>query len=172
MKLPQKIAKEAIISFLSMGLGSGFRYLFVLILARWVGPAYLGVYSLANAIMRLAEVMGKAGLDNGVIKYVSENFGKNMQKDGKDIIFSAIKMGFILSIFSLIILILISNWLVYDIFDEGELLKQVLMYGKNAMGQEVMAMIESFDNDSVTLDFNHPMAGKNLNFEIELIEVE
>ena len=46
------------------------------------------------------------------------------------------------------------------------------VYGKNAMGQEVMAMIESFDNDSVTLDFNHPMAGKNLNFEIELIEVE
>ena len=87
MKLPQKIAKEAIISFLSMGLGSGFRYLFVLILVRWVGPAYLGVYSLANAIMRLAEVMGKAGLDNGVIKYASEKFGKNSINDGIEIIF-------------------------------------------------------------------------------------
>ena len=141
MKLPQKIAKEAIISFLSMGLGSGFRYLFVLILARWVGPAYLGVYSLANAIMRLAEVVGKAGLDNGVIKYVSENFGKNMQKDGKDIIFSAIKMGFILSMFSFVMLILISNWLVYDIFDEGGLLKQVLIINACALPFSVTMII-------------------------------
>ena len=67
MKLPQKLAKEATISFMSMGFGSGVRYLFVLILARWVGPAYLGVFSLANALMRFAEVIGKAGLDNGVL---------------------------------------------------------------------------------------------------------
>ena len=78
MKHQQKIAKEAIISFLGMSLGSCFRYVFVLIIARWVGPTYLGIYSLANAIMRFAEVVGKAGLDNGVIKYVSEKFGKNM----------------------------------------------------------------------------------------------
>ena len=95
MKHPQKIAKEAIISFLSMAFGSGFRYLFVLILARWVGPTYLGIYSLANAIMRFAEVIGKAGLDNGVIKYVSENFGKDLLNKGKEIIFSAIKMSLI-----------------------------------------------------------------------------
>jgi len=48
----------------------------------------------------------------------------------------------------------------------------VAVYGKDDLGKEVMAMIESFDSDSVTLDFNHPMAGKNLNFEIELVEVE
>ena len=86
MKYPQKIAKEAIISFLSMGIGSSFRYFFVLILARWVGPNYWGIYSLANAIMKFAEVFGKAGLDNGVIKYVSEKFGNNSMNDGLEII--------------------------------------------------------------------------------------
>ncbi len=141
MKHPQKIAKEAIISFLSMGLGSGFRYLFVLILARWVGPTYLGIYSLGNAIMRFAEVIGKAGLDNGVIKYVSENFGKGLLNDGKEIIFSAIKMGLILSVCSSIILIIISDWLAHDFFAGGQLLKRVLIFNACALPFSVTMII-------------------------------
>ncbi len=43
MNIPQKVAKETTISMFSMGVGSVFRYFFVMILARWVGPAYLGV---------------------------------------------------------------------------------------------------------------------------------
>ena len=141
MKHPQKIAKEAIISFLSMAFGSGFRYLFVLILARWVGPAYLGIYSLANAIMRFAEVIGKAGIDNGVIKYVSKNFGNNLLNKGKEIIISSIKMGLILSVFTSIVLIIISDWLAYDFFSEGELLKRVLIYNACALPFSVTMII-------------------------------
>ena len=43
--------------------------------------------------------------------------------------------------------------------------------GHDEMGQQMMAKIEAFDNEGITLDFNHPMAGKNLNFEIEVVEV-
>jgi len=112
MKLPQKIAKEATISFTSMVFGSGFRYLFVLILARWVGPAYLGVFSLANALMRFAEVIGKAGLDSGVLKYVTENLGKNRAEEARNVIRSSIKMGFILSLVATATLIIFQNgWL-------------------------------------------------------------
>ena len=141
MKHPQKIAKEAIISFLSMGLGSGFRYIFVLILARCVGPTYLGIYSLGNAIMRFAEVIGKAGLDNGVIKYVSENFGKDLLNKGKEIIFSAIKMSLILSVCSSIILIIISDWLAHDFFAGGQLLKRVLIFNACALPFSVTMII-------------------------------
>ena len=132
MKLPQKLAKEATISFMSMGFGSGVRYLFVLILARWVGPAYLGVFSLANALMRFAEVIGKAGLDNGVLKYVTENLGKNMAEEARDVIRSSIKMGFILSLVATATLIIFSKWLAIDIFSGGQLLRQVLIC--NAIG--------------------------------------
>ena len=132
MKLPQKIAKEATISFISMGFGAGVRYLFVLILARWVGPAYLGVFSLANALMRFAEVIGKAGLDNGVLKYVSENLGKNRVEKARNIIRSSIKMGSILSLVATATLIILSKWLAIDIFSGGQLLRQVLIC--NAIG--------------------------------------
>ena len=132
MKLPQKIAKEATISFMSMGFGSGIGYLFVLILARWVGPVYLGVFSLASALMRFADVIGKAGLDIGVMKYVTENLGNNMVEEGKAVIRSSIKMGFILSLISAALLIILSKWLAIDVFTGGQLLRQVLIC--NAIG--------------------------------------
>jgi FKBP-type peptidyl-prolyl cis-trans isomerase SlpA len=40
------------------------------------------------------------------------------------------------------------------------------------MGQEMIAKIVSFDDSEVTLDFNHPMAGKNLNFEIKIEDIK
>jgi len=38
-------------------------------------------------------------------------------------------------------------------------------------GQRLAALIAEVGTDTVTLDFNHPMAGKDLTFEIELVEV-
>mgnify|MGYP003634353454 CR=1 FL=1 len=44
--------------------------------------------------------------------------------------------------------------------------------GQGPDGNMVRAAIESLDDDEVVLNFNHPMAGKNLNFEIELLEIQ
>ncbi len=38
-------------------------------------------------------------------------------------------------------------------------------------GQLFLAEVKSIDNDSVTLDLNHPFAGHKLAFEIELVDV-
>lgn len=40
------------------------------------------------------------------------------------------------------------------------------------MGQPVPATVTAKDADTVTLDMNHEMAGKDLNFEITLLEAE
>ncbi|NTW62797.1 MAG: peptidylprolyl isomerase [Chlorobiaceae bacterium] len=40
-----------------------------------------------------------------------------------------------------------------------------------ADGQEAIVMIVDLDEASVTLDANHPLAGQNLTFEIELVEI-
>ena len=47
-----------------------------------------------------------------------------------------------------------------------------MVRGKDGEGQAVVARIDKVNDDTVVLDFNHPLAGKNLNFEIELLGVE
>ena len=47
-----------------------------------------------------------------------------------------------------------------------------IVQGAGPQGEPIMARISSLDEDTVTLDFNHPLAGKDLTFEIELIEIE
>jgi FKBP-type peptidyl-prolyl cis-trans isomerase SlyD len=34
-----------------------------------------------------------------------------------------------------------------------------------------IALVTDIDGDNVTLDLNHPLAGMNLNFDVEIIEV-
>ena len=38
-------------------------------------------------------------------------------------------------------------------------------------GNQVRGTIEEINEESVIIDFNHPMAGQPLNFEIELVEI-
>ena len=47
-----------------------------------------------------------------------------------------------------------------------------MVQGQNPDGNSVTARIDSVSDDSVVLNFNHPLAGKKLNFEIELLSVE
>jgi FKBP-type peptidyl-prolyl cis-trans isomerase 2 len=52
-------------------------------------------------------------------------------------------------------------------FEEG-----VTVTGNGPNGEVTMARIVSFTDTDVTLDHNHPLAGRELNFEIELVEIQ
>ena len=71
MNFAQKISKESTITFSGMVYGNINRYLYIALLARWVGIEYLGIYSLANAIMLIGEVVAKMGLETGIMRFVS-----------------------------------------------------------------------------------------------------
>ena len=43
--------------------------------------------------------------------------------------------------------------------------------GTNAMGQPLMARVVSGDAEGITLDFNHPLAGEDLTFDLEVLGI-
>ncbi|WP_026971662.1 FKBP-type peptidyl-prolyl cis-trans isomerase [Aliagarivorans marinus] len=38
-------------------------------------------------------------------------------------------------------------------------------------GQEIPGIVRSVEGDSVTVDFNHPLAGQTINFDVEILKV-
>lgn len=44
--------------------------------------------------------------------------------------------------------------------------------GTNPMGQPFIAKVTAFEDEEVTLDVNHPLAGQDLTFEVEVVEIE
>jgi FKBP-type peptidyl-prolyl cis-trans isomerase 2 len=44
--------------------------------------------------------------------------------------------------------------------------------GTNSLGTPLVARLLSEQTETVTLDFNHPLSGRELNFKIELVDIE
>ena len=53
-----------------------------------------------------------------------------------------------------------------------EFVKDTTVQGAGPDGKPVIAKILSEQVETVTLDFNHPLAGKELNFEVELVSID
>ena len=52
-----------------------------------------------------------------------------------------------------------------------EIAEGLMMSFADAAGGELPGVISEYDDESVTVDFNHPLAGKTLAFEVEIISV-
>ncbi|MES2820556.1 MAG: peptidylprolyl isomerase [Pseudomonadota bacterium] len=57
-------------------------------------------------------------------------------------------------------------------FKDMELSEGLLVIFNDAANTELPGVVKSFDDSQVTIDFNHPLAGKTLSFEVEIIEVK
>ena len=44
--------------------------------------------------------------------------------------------------------------------------------GEDTQGRQLLARVDKLEDDKVYLDFNHPMAGKRLNFDVEVVSVK
>jgi FKBP-type peptidyl-prolyl cis-trans isomerase 2 len=58
-----------------------------------------------------------------------------------------------------------------DIPDTEELEEGDQVMLQDEMGRPFEAVVSAVDDSSISFDLNHPIAGKALNFKIELIEV-
>ena len=56
-------------------------------------------------------------------------------------------------------------------FTGVELIEGMTLYGQGQAGETVQVIVKSFDEKEVHLDFNHPLAGKNLIFSVKVLGV-
>jgi FKBP-type peptidyl-prolyl cis-trans isomerase SlpA len=56
-------------------------------------------------------------------------------------------------------------------FVDMELSEGLLVIFNDAANTELPGVVKAFDEAQVTVDFNHPLAGKTLNFEVEILTV-
>lgn len=47
-----------------------------------------------------------------------------------------------------------------------------LLSARGARGEDVVIRVSEVKEDTVILDFNHPLAGKTLNFDIKVVDIE
>lgn len=57
-------------------------------------------------------------------------------------------------------------------FEGMELSEGLLVIFNDAAKTELPGVVKSFNDRQVTVDFNHPLAGKALTFEVEIFEVK
>jgi FKBP-type peptidyl-prolyl cis-trans isomerase SlpA len=57
-------------------------------------------------------------------------------------------------------------------FKDMQLSEGLLVIFNDAANTELPGVVKAFDDHQVSIDFNHPLAGKTLNFEVEIIQVQ
>ncbi|WPP43843.1 FKBP-type peptidyl-prolyl cis-trans isomerase [Pseudomonas sp. AN-1] len=57
-------------------------------------------------------------------------------------------------------------------FEGMELSEGLLIIFNDAANAELPGVVRQFDDAQVTIDFNHPLAGKRLTFDVEIVDVQ
>lgn len=58
-----------------------------------------------------------------------------------------------------------------DQFAGVDLKEGMTLYGQDDNGQSTQVIVKSFDDKEVNIDFNHPLAGKDLMFSVKVLTV-
>ena len=144
MNIAKKIGKESSITFVGLLYGNLNRYLYTALLARWVGPEFLGIYSIANSIMLISEVFAKMGLETGIMRFISR-LNPELDKEKINLLIgSSLKMVSFFSLSIMIILIISSGTIVDNYFNGQSLLKPVLIIFAIAIPFNALIQISAF----------------------------
>ena len=57
-------------------------------------------------------------------------------------------------------------------FADMELSEGLMIIFSDAANAELPGVVKEFDGEQVTIDFNHPLAGKRLTFDVEIVDVQ
>src|SRR4030042_7009874 len=117
----KKITKEAGISFAGVLLGMGLKYICVIVIARHLGVFQFGTYALGLTILTFAQILSVAGLNFGILRYLSVSHLQEERERRKGIIISALKLVLIGSFLVGMILFIGAESIANKIFSKSEL---------------------------------------------------
>jgi len=56
--------------------------------------------------------------------------------------------------------------------DDVELAEGLMLSFSDAAGGELPGVVKSFDDNEVSIDFNHPLAGRNILFKVHILDIK
>ena len=57
-------------------------------------------------------------------------------------------------------------------FKDVDLIEGLMISFADAQKAETPGVVAAFNDDEVTIDFNHPLAGRNVHFQVEIVDVQ
>lgn len=57
-------------------------------------------------------------------------------------------------------------------FADIDLIEGLMLSFADAQKAETPGVVKAFDDEEVSIDFNHPLAGRNVHFQVEIIDVQ
>lgn len=112
-----KVAKGVMIFFLGTIISKIFSYFYRIVVARYLGPEAYGILALGLGILGIASILAVFGLPTGVLRFVSFYKGKEDKEKMRGVILSSLKIGIPISIFMMILLILLRDYISLNIFN-------------------------------------------------------
>ena len=97
--------------------------IFTILIARLLLPELFGIYNLAFSVVIIAIALTNLGFDTTVVRYVSDALGKNQKSKARSYFKYLLKIKSILIIVVILIFLLISKYLAYNVFN-----KPILFY--------------------------------------------
>lgn len=102
-------------------MGMAAQYVFILLISRWYGAGVVGIYSISIASLRIAMLVGRAGLDNALVKFIAQYAAENRWDLVKRVYVLAIRVAIPCGLAVSLVLFLLSPTLAMGLFKKEAL---------------------------------------------------
>lgn len=120
-KETKNIAQGAGLIFAGRVIGGSVQYLYVVIIAQMLGMGNFGLLMLSQAVINLAGIVSRLGLDVGVVRFIAIHHGIDNKAGVKGTILQGLLVSFSVSVLIAGILCLLAKPLCSNVFGKPEL---------------------------------------------------
>jgi len=114
-----ELLKGSFISLLFKIVGIGIGYLFFIMISRWYGAYYMGIFSISWTILMIGSVVAKWGMDTAIVRFISESKTQKSISLFKSFINKGIIIVVAFSILMCILMLIFSSFIKDLFFSEN-----------------------------------------------------